>query len=214
MKENNSYLNIIKKLVNLDDINKPNKYKLGFPRYVTLIKYQDCILKFIDKTTAKLIKRSTMSNLNSGVFGIEGKIYSDYIEIDYISSYELEPRFWIPVPEIKIKKELRRGLAFYKESGLPWTAEEYVNCVRYSGEPLLYKNSDTTFDNLHEKVNHYDNDLYRKYIYDDNSNGHTFMHFWSYSNDDEGSFVERKKNLNILIYEEVFCNCDNIVWID
>lgn len=207
MKENNSYLNIIKKLVNLDDINKVNEYPLGFPRYVTSRMYPDCILKFIDITTAKLIKRSTMSNYNGGIFGKEGQIASDYISID-------NEKYWIPVSEIKIKKELRRGLAFYKESGLPWTAEEYVNCVRYSGEPLLYKNSDTTFDNLHEKVNHYDNDLYRKYIYDDNSNGHTFMHFWSYSNDDEGSFVERKKNLNILIYEEVFCNCDNIVWID
>lgn len=219
MNNNNSYLNVIKNLVNLNEINNTQDiYTKGFPVYVTSRIYPDCILKFTAPQTAKLIKRSELKegyHNNTGILGKVGEIQNDYAKID---AFYKGSKYWIPVPEIKIKKELRRGLAFYKESGLPWTFEEYINCVRYSGEPLLYKedDDDITFDNLHEKMTNYTEISYdksMKYIYDDNSNCSTFMHWWSYNLDDS-EFNEKISKRNILIYEEVFCDCKNIIWID
>lgn len=207
MNDNNSYLNIIKTFVNINDTSK-SIYQSGFPVYATSRIYPDCILKFIDSKTAKLIKRSEAEEYNefsSGIFGKPGDINYDYESID---AYYKGSNYWIPVPEIRIKKEVRRNIAFYKESGLPWTIEEYINCIRYSGEPLLYNDIQVTFDNLHEKiiVNH--DNKYHKYIYDDKTNGSSFMHSWSNQSEVE------TENLNILIYEEIFCNCKNIIWID
>lgn len=215
MNNNNSYLNIIKTFVNINDGNK-SIYQSGFPVYATSKIYPDCILKFIDSKTAKLIKRSEAKEYNefsSGIFGKPGDINYDYASID---AYYKGSNYWIPVPEIRIKKEVKRNIAFYKESGLPWTKEEYINCIRYSGEPLLYNDIQVTFDNLHEKiiVNHYNEyKKYKKYIYDDKSNDSSFMHWWQYNFDDLG-FDIRLSKLDILIYEEIFCNCKNIIWID
>ncbi len=210
MNNNNSYLNVIKNLVNLNEVNE-NSYHQVFPVYVTSRIYQDCILKFTAPETAKLIKRSELKaeyHNNTGIFGKVGEIQNDYVKVD---AYFKGSNYWIPVQEIKIKKEVRRNIAFYKESGLLWTVEEYVNCVRYSGEPLLYKEYDeTTFDNLHQNVQNHDTfyNKDRKYIYDDKSSGTIFMNAWPDQN------IATRDNITKLIYEEVFCDCKNIIWVD
>lgn len=207
---NNSYLDVIKKFVNIDNINK-SIYDGNFPVYVTSRIYPDCILKFTDKTTAKLIKRSEeklYSENSNGIFGKVGSIEYNYSAID---SYFKGSYYWIPVPEVIIKKELRRGLAIYKESGLPWTNEEYANCMKYSGEsPLRDKDNLEGFDNSSEYYYLLEEDRTRKYIFDDMSEGDVFMHFWERG---ELSNHELSK-LNVLIYEEIFCDCKNIIWID
>lgn len=215
MNNNNSYINVIKNLVNLNEVNNTQDiYTKGFPVYVTSRIYTDCILKFTAPETAKLIKRSELKkgyHNNTGIFGKVGEIQNDYAKID---AFFKESNYWIPVPEIRIKKELRRGLAFYKESGLPWTIEEYINCINYSGEPLAYED-EPDFYNFSTKMPNYTKELDRKYIYDDKTNSNkTFMHFWTYNNDNLNFRIDRLSKLNVLIYEEIFCDCKNIIWID
>lgn len=160
MNNNNSYLNVIKNLVNLNEVNE-NSYHQGFPVYVTSRIYPDCILKFINNKTAKLIKRSKAeeySEFSSGIFGKIGEIQNDYAKID---AYFKGSNYLIPVQEIKIKKEIRRNIAFYKESGLPWTTEEYINCILYSGEKIL--ESSYTRDSYQNTIDTLKNKIYRKY---------------------------------------------------
>ena len=64
MNNNNSYLNVIKSLVNLNEVNE-NSYQKEFPQYVTSSVYQDCILKFTAPETAKLIKAALINNQHS-----------------------------------------------------------------------------------------------------------------------------------------------------
>lgn len=213
MNNNNSYLNVIKNLVNLNEVNE-NSYHQGFPVYVTSRIYPDCILKFINNETAKLIKRSKAeeySEFSSGIFGKIGEIQNDYAKID---AYFKGSNYWIPVQEIKIKKEIRRNIAFYKESGLPWTTEEYINCILYSGEKILessytrdsYQN---TIDTLKNKSIEDIGDPELKYIFDYGKGMQTtFMHTWTDQN------IVPRDNITKLIYEEVFCDCKNIIWVD
>lgn len=214
MNNNNSYINIIKNLVNLNEVNE-NSYHQGFPVYVTSFVYSDCILKFTAPETAKLIKRSELKaeyHNNTGIFGKVGEIQNDYARVD---AFYNGSNYWIPVPEIRIKKEIRRGIAFYKESGLPWTVEEYVNCSLYSGEIMLESNYNK--DSYQNYINRYksysiENIMYEyntKYIFDYGEEMKTtFMHAWTNQN------IAPRDNITKLIYEEVFCNCKNIIWVD
>ena len=216
MNNNNSYLNVIKNLVNLNEINNTQDiYTKGFPVYVTSRIYPDCILKFTAPETAKLIKRSELKEgyqNNTGIFGKVGEIENDYAKID---AFYKGSKYWIPVPEIKIKKELRRGLAFYKESGLPWTVEEYVNCSLYSGEVMCESNYNK--DSYQNYINRYksysiENIISQKnlrYIFDFGEGMKTtFMHTWTDQN------KVARDNITKLIYEEVFYDCKNIIWVD
>ncbi len=171
MNNNNSYLNVIKPFVSINDTNK-SIYDGNFPVYVTSRIYSDCILKFTAPETAKLIKRSELKaeyHNNTGIFGKVGEIQNDYVKVD---AYFKGSNYWIPVQEIKIKKEVRRNIAFYKESGLLWTVEEYVNCSLYSGEVMCESNYDK--DSNQNYINRYksysiENIIYRKnskYIFD------------------------------------------------
>lgn len=213
---NNSYLDVIKNFVNLDSINsiEKNIYNKEFPVYVTSSVYPDCILKFTDVKTAKLIKRSEYKKydkFSSGIFGKAGEIESDYASIDALFKGKY---YWIPVQEIRIKKELRRNIAFYKESGLPWTFEEYINCTLYSGEVMCEPKYDE--DSYQNRINRLNNlpitsiaNPELKYIYDHGQGMQTtFMHTWT----DQNRVV--RDNITKLIYEEVFCDCKNIIWID
>lgn len=213
MNNNNSYLNVIKNLVNLNEVNE-NSYHPGFPIYVTSRIYPDCILKFTAPETAKLIKRSELKegyHDNTGIFGKVGEIQNDYVKVD---AYFKGSNYWIPVQEIKIKKKVRRNIAFYKESGLPWTTEEYINCILYSGERILesrytidsYQN---IIDTLKNKSIENIGDPELKYIFDYGKGMQTtFMHTWTDQN------IVTRDNLTKLIYEEVFCDCKNIIWVD
>ena len=213
MNNNNSYLNVIKSLVNLNEVNE-NSYHTGFPVYVTSRIYPDCILKFTAPETAKLIKRSELKDGyhdNTGIFGKVGEVQNDYAKVD---AFYKGSNYWIPVPEIRIKKKIRRGIAFYKESGLPWTVEEYVNCSLYSGEAMV--ESSYTRDSYQNIIDTLKNKSIEnigypelKYIFDYGKGMQTtFMHTWT-----NQSYVVRD-NITKLIYEEVFCDCKNIIWVD
>ena len=213
MNDNNSYLNIIKKFVNINEANK-SIYDENFPVYVTSRIYPDCILKFINNNTAKLIKRSEAeeySEFSSGIFGKIGEIQNDYAKID---AFFKGSNYWIPVLENKIKKEIRRNIAFYKESGLPWTVEEYVNCSLYSGEVMCESNYNK--DSYQNYINRYKSYSIKticpenlKYIFDFGEGmKNTFMHSWTDQN------KVARDDFTKLIYEEVFCDCKNIIWVD
>lgn len=77
----------------------------------------------------------------------------------------------------------KRNLAFYKESGEPWTPEELRNIYRYCGD------NDTITGNIA------DDDYKRKWVYDDSSNV-AFMWMWA-KQDFPSNYIH-------LSYESVF----------
>lgn len=77
----------------------------------------------------------------------------------------------------------KRNLAFYKESGEPWTPEELQNIYKYCGD-----NNNTVISSIYDSYKH-------KWVYDDGSNA-AFM--WMWTNQDFPS------NYTCLSYESIF----------
>lgn len=81
----------------------------------------------------------------------------------------------------------RRRLAFYKESGTPWTADEYINISKYCGD----KPSERQFSRFNDPNSH-------KYVYDD-ADTSDFMYNWNSKTPEE-----YPEDYTILSYESVF----------
>lgn len=150
----------------------------------TSLKERTELREFLKSKNEPIFEESSAFNLKE----FETTTYLTYIK----SSYSEWSVAYKPVNTISIKDFIKkfstptqkRNLAFYKESGKPWSKEELQNICKYCGD------SDTSFGDISEKYN-------RKWIYDDGTST-SFMWMWQHQ--------LFPSNYTCLSYESVFNN--------
>lgn len=87
----------------------------------------------------------------------------------------------------------KRNLAFYKKSGTPWTNEEYIKILLYTGDMDFSDILDPSYPDALDP--NYINDMY---IYD-NGDSEDFMYTWDLSCPNFNNCVK-------VPYEDIFSN--------